>query len=99
VIEQAYTCAEQALTNAQKQARYRAKQAQDADTLRGLLYALEQAVWSAADRGDVTADKVKATTYEQMIERLTRHFEDVRNSPLRVCLRPVWRTASRTGIP
>jgi hypothetical protein len=68
---------ERTLTAAEKQARHRAKQAADADRLRGLLYQLERAVWEAADRGDTLADSVKSGSIEGMIENLTRHFEDV----------------------
>jgi hypothetical protein len=65
------------LTPAEKQARHRAKQQNEADRMRGLLYQLERAVWEASERGDTLADSVKAGGIEGMIENLTRHFEDV----------------------
>jgi hypothetical protein len=63
------------LTPAEKQARHRAKQQNEAERLRGLLYQLERAVWEAADRGDALADSVKAGSIEGMIDNLTRLFE------------------------
>jgi hypothetical protein len=38
------------MTPAEKQARHRAKQQNEAARLRGLLYQLERAVWEASDK-------------------------------------------------
>ena len=71
---------ERPLTPAEKQARHRQKKEAEADRRLGLLYALEKAVWDAAEQGDALADVVKARDVETMLSNLTHHFEAVQGN-------------------
>ena len=47
----------------------------DNTSLMGQLYALEQALWAAGDRGDPIAMECRASSIPTMLARLTQAFE------------------------